>query len=117
MIKLTNAKDIIQSLILRSLGENFIEFKLNTKRKGYTILEFKTADYKFIISSTPENDLLRIYDNGHTYLIQSNENFIERLPNNLLNSIKYYSERLDDFYITKEHEDQNGASFTWFKKE
>lgn len=120
MLKLTSERDLIQSLIQRSLGENFLHFIVYTGRDSDTILEFDTENYGFILSQIKgfQDDVygLKVYDNGRIYLIPV-FNKVDIMKSNLLRIIDYFSSRVDDFYTIKAHDGSEETTITWTKKD
>jgi hypothetical protein len=119
MVKLTNERDLIQSLIARCLGEDIIKFTVNTTKEGDLILEFVSNSNRFTLSKVDgyQDDVfgLRVYDDGRIYLIPA-FNKIDIMKNNLLRTIDYFASRLEDFYSIKTHEGYEGTTITFTKK-
>jgi hypothetical protein len=120
MINLTSERDLIQSLIKRSLGESYIRFIVHTGKDSDTILEFDTDDRSFTLSKIDgfKDDIygLKVWDDGKVYLIPA-FNKLDIMKSNLLRIIDYFSSRLDDFYTIKAHEGSEETTITWTKKD
>jgi hypothetical protein len=120
MVKLTNERDLIQSLIARCLGEESIKFTIYTSKDYNLILEFETKNKKFTLSKVDgfQDDVfgLRLYDDGRIYLIPT-FNKIDVMKTNLLRTIDYFASRLEDFYSIKTHEGTEGTTITFTKRD
>jgi hypothetical protein len=119
MIKLTNERDLIQSLIARCLGEDSIKFTVNTNKEGSLILEFISNSNRFTLSKVDgyKDDVfgLRVFDDGKVYLIPV-FNKVDIMKTNLLRAIDYFSSRLEDFYSIKTHEGTEGTTIIFIKR-
>lgn len=120
MVRLTNERDLIQSLIQRSLGKGFMKFTVNTSKEGNLILEFETENRKFTLSKVDgfQDDIyaLRVYDDGRAYMIPP-FNRIDAMKSNLLRIIDSYSSVLYDFYTTKIDENAKETTVVWIKRD
>ncbi|MBX0312930.1 MAG: hypothetical protein JHC31_14400 [Sulfurihydrogenibium sp.] len=120
MIKLTSERDLIQSLIARCLGEDFIKFTINTTKDGNLILEFVSNSNRFTLSKVDgyKDDVfgLRVFDDGRVYIIPA-FNKTDVMKTNLLRTIDYFASRLEDFYSIKTHEGAEGTTITFTKRD
>jgi hypothetical protein len=113
MIRLNSERDIIISLISKVLGNNRFTFILPNKEN--TVLEFRSEDYKFIMSIYEDKleDLLRVYDNGNIYIIKNTlSGCIEDIKTTCDCILEEYND-LKEFYRKEKSETKSGVIYTF----
>jgi len=120
MLNLTSERDIIKSLILKSLGND--SFVFITPNDESTILEFNTDNYKFVLTFQEANNqyegLLKIYDNGNVLVINNTLSGVAHEIKFMFDIILMTYKDLKDYY-KKEIEDlieENKGVVYKFKK-